>query len=402
MLSEDAIENLIYPILERQENINVYVLKIIAQRIREIGTILPSDAHILERILKTGSDTRKINQYLAEQTNLQETDIKKIIKNVAQDAYLDTKPFYDYRYRSFIPFTKNIPLQRIVTSIANQTLDEYKNLSRSRATGFLIRDTKNPRKLKFHSIEDTYNSVIDEAIQASSQGIIDYNTAMRRTMEQLVNSGIRKMYWDSGYSQRLDTAVKRNIMDGIRAINQGVQDETGRQYGADGKEITVHTNSAPDHEPIQGHQFTNEQYERLQSQLSFMDINGEVFAPIERAIGTLNCRHFTYSIIVGFAKPNYTSKQLDDIKAKNAKGYTDPKGKHMTMYECTQKQRQMETLIRKCKDGQIMAKEAGNLDLAHNYQTKVDAYTKRYKEFSKACGLSPKMNNLRVANYKKS
>ena len=401
MLSENAIENLIKPVLERQENINNYVLKIIAQRIREIGKLLPSDIYKLERLLKTGSDTKKINQYLATQTNLQETDIKRIIKDVALDTYLDTKPFYDYRYRSFIPFEKNIPLQRIVESIALATGKEYKNLANSKATGFLIRDLKNPRKLKFQSIKDTYTSIIDEAVQASQMGIIDYNTAMRKTMEQLVDSGVRKIYWESGYSQRLDTAVRRNILDGIRAINQGVQDETGRQFGADGKEITVHANPAPDHEPIQGHQFTNEQYERLQNQQSFKDTYGNKFAPIDRAIGTLNCRHFTYSIIVGYSKPNYTLEQLEEMKVKNAEGYTDENGKHYTMYECTQKQRQLETLIRKCKDGQIMAKEADNIQLAQNYQKKVTAYTKKYKAFSNACGLSVKASKLTVSGYKK-
>ena len=324
-----------------------------------------------------------------------------MIKDVARLGYLDVRPFYDYRMLSYIPFEKNESLQRVITSIVNQTGKEYINLSRSDATGFMIRDMKHPGRLKFQSIKDTYNSVIDEAVQASSQGIVDYNTAMRRTMQQLVDSGVRKMYWDSGYTQRLDTAVRRNIMDGIRAINQGVQDETGRQFGADGKEITVHANSAPDHEPIQGHQFTNEQYDRLQNQQSFIDTYGTKFAPIERAIGTLNCRHFTYSIIIGYSKPNYSLKELEKMKEDNQKGYTTPDGKHMTMYDCTQKQREMETLIRKNKDGQIAARESGDIDLARKYQTKVDAYTKRYKDFSNACGLSPKMSKCRVSGYKK-
>ena len=401
MLSENTIENLVLPILRRQEDINNYVLQKIAQRINEIGHLSMSDLHRLERLLKIGGDVKQINMYLASQTQLQEKEIKGLIKDVARVGYLDARPFYDYRMLSFIPFEKNIPLQRIVTSIANQTGKEYVNLAQSKSTGFLIRDMKHPGRLKFQSIKDTYNSVIDEAIQANQQGLIDYNTAMRRTMQQLVDSGVRKMYWDSGYTQRLDTAVRRHILDGVRAINQGVQDETGRQFGADGKEITVHANSAPDHEPVQGHQFTNEEYDRLQSQQSFTDTYGIKFQPIERAIGTLNCRHFTYSIIIAHSKPRYSLKELEKMKEENAKGYTDEKGKHYTMYECSQRQRELETLIRKNKDGQIMAKESGDVNLARKYQTKVDAYIKKYKAFSNACGLSPRMSNCRVSGYKK-
>lgn len=401
MLSEDAIENLIKPIITRQENINIYVLKKIAQRINEIGKLKPSDVYKLERLLKTGSDVREINKYLAEQTGLQVKDIKKLIRDVALDSYKDTKAFYDYRNKPFIPFAENMQLQKVVKAISDATVQSYMNLSNSQAIGFLIRDLKHPNVLKFQSVKKTYTSVIDEAVQATSQGILDYNTSMRRTMEQLVNSGVRKMYWDSGYSQRLDTAVRRNILDGVRAINQGVQDETGKQYGADGKEITVHINPAPDHAPVQGHQFTNEEFENLQNKKPFEDVDGRQFTAIERAIGTLNCRHFTYSIIIGYATPNFTDEQLQKIIDDNEAGYTLPNGKHLTMYECTQKQRQLETLIRKNKDGQIAAKESGDEELALKYQAKVDKYTKNYKAFSQACGLAPKMKKATVAGYQR-
>ena len=244
MLSQSAIDNLMQPIIDRQESITMYVIETIAKRVREIGHLLPSDVYKLERLLKTGNDVRKINQEIARLTGLNERDIKKLIKQIALDAYIDTKPYYDYRHKSFIPFEKNIEIQRVVKAVEKQTLGTYKNLSKAQA--FMIRDLKNPKKLKPTKIAQTYQSVIDEAIQYVQSGTIDYNTAMRRTMKQLVDSGIRSVEYspESGrrYTQRLDTAVKRNLQDGIRAINQGVQDETGRQYGADGKE-RIHVSS---------------------------------------------------------------------------------------------------------------------------------------------------------------
>lgn len=401
MLSENAIEHLIKSIIDRQEAINLYVLEKIAKRVQEIGKLLPSDVYALQQLLKSGSDVREINKYLAEMTGLQVTEIKKLIKVVALDSYIDAKPFFDYRRRSFIPFEKNKQLQRVVNAIANATAGTYVNLSDSRATGFLIRDLKNPTKLKFQSITDAYYSVIDEAVQATQLGITDYGTAMRRTLKQLVDSGVRRLSYDSGYTQRLDTAVRRNLLDGVRAINQGVQDEVGKQFGANGKEITVHANSAPDHEPVQGRQFTNEEFEKLQNEETFQDVNGNKYQPIKRAIGTLNCRHFTYSIIIGVSKPIYSEEQLQEFAQKNAAGYTLPNGKHLTMYECTQKQRQMETEIRKLKDGQITAREAGDKDLAKEYQAKINQKTAEYNAFSKACGLGTKPMKMSVAGYRK-
>ena len=401
MLSQDTLEKLVQPFIDRAEAINRYVIQKIAKRIKQIGELRPSDVFALQQLLRTGSDVRLINQEIARITNLQIREVKKLIRFIALDAYLDARPFFDYRKKPFISFDKNNNLQKVVKAWEQVTAGLFKNVSGSQATGFLIRDLKNPSQLKFQSIGDTYISVIDEAVQATQSGVVDYNTSMRRTMKQLVDSGVRRLSWDSGYTQRLDSSVRRNLLDGVRAVNQGVQDEVGKQFGSDGKEITVHANSAPDHEPVQGRQFTNEEYEKLQNDEPFVDVNGRQYEAIRRAIGTLNCKHFTYSIIVGVTKPIYTEEQLQEFARKNAEGYTLPNGKHLTMYECEQKQRQMETEVRKLKDGQMAAKESGDMDLAKEYQAKINQKTQEYNAFSKACGLSPKPTKMAVAGYKK-
>ena len=403
MLSEREIEKLIQPIVDRQQAINTYVVNKIAARVKEIGNLLPSDVYKLERLLKSGTDVREINKVIAQLTGLNERDIKRLIKKIAKDSYLDTKPFYDYRMKPFIPFEKNIPLQRVVNSIAKQTAETYINLSRSRA--FMLRDLKNPQKLVATPLTKAYYSVIDEAIQASQSGVIDYGTAMRRTIKQLSESGIRTVtyYPESGgtYTQQLDVAVKRNVLEGIKQINQGVQDEVGKQYGADGKEITVHEMSAPDHEPIQGHQFTNEEYEKLQSSEPFTDINGRHFDAIERHIGQYNCRHFTYSIIIGVNKPNFTQEQLDENIRRNHKGYTDSKGKHRTLYECSQEQRRMEREVRQAKRDVMTGRAAGDSEMVSKAKATLSRKQGEYKAFSQACGLSQRPDNMRVQGYKR-
>lgn len=403
MLSEDALNMLMQPIIARQEQINNYVILLIARRVNEIGKMKPTDLHKLERLYKMGVDVRQMNKELARLTGLNEKAIRKLIKEVAEDAYIDTKPYYDYRERPFLPFEDNIQLQRVVQAIAIQTANEYRNLSQTRA--FMIRDLANPTQLKPTSLAKTYQTVIDEAVQSVQGGVVDYNTAMRRTMRQLNESGIRSVtyYPEKGgvYTQRLDTAVRRTILDGVREINQGVQDVTGKQYGADGKEISVHRYPAPDHEPVQGHQFSNTEWENLQNNRRSKDVNDNEFSAFKRRIGTWNCRHFAWSIIIGYAKPNYTEEQLKNIITENHKGYTLPNGKHMTMYECTQYQRRLETRVRKAKDGQMMAQELGDMELARKYQSEIDMYTKRYKSFSKACGLETQMRRMTVSGYKR-
>ena len=403
MLSDDALEKLMQPIIDRQDEINNYVVTKIAKRIKEIGQVKSSDVYQLMQLRNTGADVKLINAELAKLTNLQVNDIKKIIKVAAIASYLDAKPFYDYRHKSFIPFTENKYLQREVEAIARQTAGTYKNISKAQA--FMIRDLKNPKVLKPTKIAETYQSVVDEAIQASQTGVIDYNTAMRRTINQLAESGLRRVTYnpESGktFTQRMDTAVRRNIMDGIRAVNQQVWLITGEEFKADGVEISAHPYPAPDHAEMQGHQYTNAQFDRMQSAKDFKDVQGRKYKGFERAVGTLNCYHFARSIIIGVMKQTYTDEQLKEMLKKNQEGYTLPNGKHLTMYECTQYQRRLETKIRYAKDGQIAARNSGDIELAQAYQAKINKYTNQYSEFSKACGLSQKKERMRISGYHK-
>ena len=401
MISDEALDALMQPIIDRQEDINTYVIETIAKRIKEIGTMSPANIKKLQLLVEMGADIRLINAELAKVTELNVRDIKAMIKTIAIDAYLDARPFYDYRHKSFIPFVENQKLQKIVTAVENVTANTYKNISNSKALGFMMQDPKHPNQLKFQSIKDTYQNAIDRAIQAVKTGMMDYNTAIRKTVNQLAASGVRRLYWDSGYTQRLDTAVRRNILDGVKAINMQIQEEIGKQINADGVELSAHINSAPDHEPFQGHVFTKEEFVKLQSGASFQDVNGVGFSGVERAIGMWNCRHFTRWIIIDAHTPKYTTKQLKKMIRDNAKGYTLSNGKHLTMYECTQRQRQLETLIRYAKESQTAFRASGDKQEAKRYQAKINRYLEDYKLFSKNCGLKTDMNRIRVNAYRR-
>lgn len=400
MLSENTIDNLVEPIVKRQESINTYVISKIAKKVKEIGTLSPSDINRMKLLIDYGGDIKEINAELAKQSNLQVRDIKVLIKNVAIKTNIDAKPLYDYRHKSFISYEKNSKLKQLVFNIGNRTAETYENISHSHATGFLIRDRKNPSKLKFQPIADTYQSIVDEAIQASTIGVIDYKIAMRKTLKQLADSGIRRLSWDSGYTQRLDTAVRRNVLEGIRAINQAVEDAIGEEIGADGKELSAHVRCAWDHEPFQGHIFTNDEYDKLQSNQSFQDIDGEQFESVDRIIGIWNCRHVARSIIIGVTKPTYTKEQLQKFIDDNNKGYTMSNGDHLTMYECTQIQRRMETGIRYAKDEQMTLKEAGDIEGAKIARIKVVRLINAYKQFSQDCNLPVDMERASVPNYR--
>ena len=205
MLNDSQIENLIKPFIDRQTELEMYIINTIAERVKEIGTLSKTDVYRLQQLYKTGSSAKNITRQIAKVLDIQEKATKRMIKDVAVKTYTDAKPFYDYRHKTQIPYAQNTKLQRSVNAIGKQTADTFKNLSNSKATGFYIRDAKNTTQLKFQNVSETYQSVIDEAVQSVQTGVLDFDTAMRRTMKQLIDSGYRRAYWDSGYSRRLES-----------------------------------------------------------------------------------------------------------------------------------------------------------------------------------------------------
>ena len=70
----------------------------------------------------------------------------------------------------------------------------------------------------FKDIQQAYYEIIDRGILAISQGKETFQTEMRRIMKQLGNNGV--VLYESGRTRRLDSAIRMNILDGIRQVNQ--------------------------------------------------------------------------------------------------------------------------------------------------------------------------------------
>ncbi len=402
MFTENQIDKLIQPLIDRQQRIEQEIIEIIGKRIADVKEITPSDVRRLGQMRRTGADVKAINKKLSELSRFSERQIKGIIKTAAQDAYEDAKPFYDYRQITQIPFDTNKPLQKAIEAAGRVSLGNYSNLSKT--TAFLMRDRNNPLIVKVTPAAKAYREIVDRAVQSSVTGMGSYNTLIIKAIQDLTKRGLTAVEYttDEGKEHRirLDSAVRRNILDGIRDVQQTIQNMTGEEFSADGVELSVHMNSAPDHEPIQGHQFTNEQFDRCQTGLPFKDVNGIQFAALDRPIGVWNCRHLAFRIIIGEKTPNYTLAELEKIKADNADGITvknkQGKDEKKSMYWCTQRMRQYETDIRRAKEGQAMAETAEEEAQAEKFKAEVSKLNNEYKVFCNKCGLKPRFDKTRI------
>ena len=117
-----------------------------------------------------------------------------------------------------------------------------------------------------------------------------------------------------------------------------------------------------------------------------------------RRIGTLNCGHSAYPIIMGVSSQRYTPEQLEAMRSANAEGI-DYDGRHYTGYEATQHQRALERAIRKQKRRILVSETTGDAEKLQADQIRLQMLRQEYKQFSKAAGLRTQTECAEVAGF---
>lgn len=387
-MNNEKLELAIERFINRFEKLNSEILQEFGRTISKFEGLTPSQAHKLAQQLKNGRAIDKIIEDLEKVSELSKKDIEELLEITAKENIDFANTYYEAKKMDKVSYQTSKQFQDIVKAVEKVTKQEFYNLSSTTALRLLSNDGI-PLYL---NIKKAYKEVIDRCVMAVSTGQISYQKAMYDTIKQLANSGIKKIYYNNEgkreYARRLDSSVRLNILDGVRQVNIKVQEQVGNEFGADGVEISAHSPCAEDHIFIQGKQYTKKQFEKINANL-------------KRPIGTLNCTHFVFSIVLGVSSPNYTNEQLRTFK-NESNSIVEYEGKRYTKYKATQVQRKLETAIRQQKDLQIIAKASNNKEGVRNAQAKITQLTQKYKDFSKIANLPTKMDRLRVVGYKRT
>lgn len=383
ILSEEVLNLVDARFTNRINAVVTLLLQTFGTRIKQIGQLSYTDAMILANSVEIGGDVRKISQALATATNKNVADIYQLFDQIAMQSTSLAKDLYEYRGMSFIPYENNLRLQRQVNSWAELTAGSFVNASNT--TGWNLPNLSGLNV--WHSLASGYRDGIDKAVMSVSNGLSSYQDDMYKLIKSYAAQGISTIDYASGYSRRLDTSVRMNLLEGVRRVNQGVQQQIGYEVGADGFEISAHFYCAEDHIMYQGRQYTKQEYEELNNMLA-------------RPIGTMNCKHFAYAIVLGISSPSYTKSQLKQFQLQSREKLVY-KNQEYSRYELTQLQRQLETAVRKQKDFQIIAVAADNKQAISKAQQNITRLTNEYKNLSNAAKIPTQMERMRVSGYKR-
>ena len=378
MFSEEQLDALLEIFLERAQNVNEEYLIRMGEQIRDINQLIPSSVNRLVQLKRMNANLNAVKREIARLAEISEADLEKIFEKAAEtDARFVAKTFGNEYKPSIL---ENEALKQMLIAQLNVTIGEMANLSRTRISS------------------EAYRRAIDKGIQAVQSGMEDYDKATRRAVAEAAEAGIRVEIGHTGahelrvgyggkYTKRLDSAVRQNVLDGIRSLSNDVLEQLGEEFGSDGVEISAHATCAEDHLPYQGRQYTNEQFRVIQEE------------KLKRPLGMWNCRHTMWPILMGVSAPTHSEEELAAIN-RNSTEKIEIDGVTKTRYQWTQEQRRIETAVRRQKDVAICARAAGNAPLRRDAQRNIEALYAKYDIISEKAGISKQMKRTRVDGYK--
>lgn len=375
MLTSDQIAALRDKATELTDPVLEFLLKDITRRISEAGKLTSTASYQIWRAQQMGMSQRDVKKELKKRLKVTESRMRQLLTAGADAGY-------DYDISRFphaeaVPFAENAALQQILQSAVQVAGAELENITQ---TIGMVDPYGNPLPL-----QDVYRSCCDYAFKLTTTGAADYNTAIRRATKNLADKGLRVIDYESGVHTGMEAAVRRCVMGALGLMQEQISQQNHDDFGCDGWEISAHAASAPDHEPIQGKQYSDADYTALNNSLL-------------RRIGTLNCGHAAFPIILGVTPSQYTPEELEKLRTDNEKG-VEIDGKRYSLYEATQLQRKIERTMRKQKNRILVDETAGDKDKLLTDQIKLQRLRQEYDRVSDVAGLRTQHERAEVAGF---
>lgn len=352
-----------------------FLIEDIARRVSEAGQLTSTAAYEVWRAQNLGLSQKKLKKEIAKRLKISQKEAEQLLTQAAEVGY----DFDISRFPSShaVPLAANSGLQQVLNATVKLANKDLENITQT--IGFVGPDGV------CRELTDAYNQACDFAFQKVSTGAQDPTSAIRDAVRNLSDKGIRTIDYESGVHTSLEAAVRRNMMGGLGLMQEQISQNIHDDLDCDGWEISAHGGCAPDHEPIQGRQFSDKEFQRLNDSLV-------------RRIGTLNCGHSAMPIILGVNEPQYTKEELEDFRRQNEEGVTYD-GKHYTLYGATQRQRKFERTIRKQKRRILVDEATGDEEKLVVDRVKLQRLKQEYTRFSKGVGLPAQHARMEAAGF---
>lgn len=332
-----------------------------------------------------GIDLREIKRAIRQTTGISEKKLNKLLDDVV-------KRNQQY-YTSVINLAHITQPETLVSiedtwAIYQQTKLDLRNITRS--MGFLVDNGRTmlpPAK--------AYQWALDNAAMQVHSGAISYNQAVKMSVKQLADSGLKVVDYESGHHNSIDVAARRAVMTGVSQLCAKYTEQSAEYLETPYYEVSAHAGArdVPGQSPWSSHKEWQGKVYSTRSGDIYPNIYEVCGLGVVDGLEGANCRHRRFPWVEGVSERTYTDEQLEHID--DGLGCTF-EGKPYTAYEATQEQRKVERTIRKLKREKTAYNAAGLTDEEQAVNIKLRRLNAKYKAFSKAAGLPEQRERMNV------
>lgn len=366
MITPEFLEDLEYSKLVMiYSNLNIKLTEIIISEILKTKELNSYTKNQLKVLIQTGG--KEIFEKALRETSSLNSKTKKEIKNIYEQMAKDNMQSYKtlYKYRGL-----DFKISQAQYQILNQAI---------KMTG---KDLQNFTKTIAFSSQQAYVNAVDKAYFQVVTGGRDYISVIEDTVRELAKQGVT-LKDSAGRNVQLETAVRRNVLTGVKQTADEVTSEIEDELGCNGYEVTSHSGSRPSHAKAQGKQYAKTKADARKYKVGY-------WGDVKDLWKEYNCRHTYFGIILGISEPVYSKKELKELENKKV----TYKGKKIPEYEATQIQRQLE------REQRALQKEITPLKRNNRNVKELEARLRNkkneYKRFCNETGLTPQYERTKV------
>lgn len=359
MLSPRYLEGVPDAMVTLYEQAEADALADMARRINTYDYWIPAAEHQRRALQEMGANHDYIMRRLTSLTGKSRGELDRLFRESGHAAINEDAAIYKAAGKTPPALEASKELQGVLSAGLKKTNGMFRNLTKTTA----------------HTASKQFEDALDRAYMQITTGAFDRTTAVRNAIKDLARQGVGAVRYPSGHTDTIEVAVRRAVVTGVNQTALQLQWALADEMDCDLVETTAHGGARPDHAKWQGQVFS-----RSGKHPKYPDFRQATGYGTGAGLGGWNCRHSYYPYYEGMPR----AYSPDQLAAYDAKRYTY-NGRHLTEYEATQVQRQIERNIRRWKREQVAMQAAGQ-DPAEA-ASKVAAWQSRQRDFIRQTGL---------------
>lgn len=297
-MNDKKINKLIKPIIDIYDNLELEIVKDIANRFDNYDTLGGTLEWRLKKLDELGTFSNDMLELISEYTNKSKKEILQMLEEAQENTFN-----IDYLNKAYENGMIKVNPMKVLKSPAFENIisNSYKELNKT----FRMINTK-----ALENVNQSYMDIINTAYVEVASGVFDYQSSIKRALNKMAEKGIKCASYERKdgtiVKYSLQGTIKRDIVTAIIQTACRSSMKMCEELEAEYVEVTSHlgartgdgVNPITNHAHWQGKIYKlngSDKYDNFYTSTGYGDILG---------LGGVNCRHNFYPYFPGIDEPS--------------------------------------------------------------------------------------------------